>query len=371
MFKNLDPQDKSVRPFKAFKNFTSNNNDSGSGVFAVSAISSSFRNYISGSDTNTQIVSGSTTTNYFALPTWNLINTMFYKNFNAFYDKGRPFVEVGSTFESSLTGREKPFHRLSIQDFSKQTRELHDTAQIISVARELIGEEIKPGSINLSATIGSVTYDIRDDEHGNLYDFGHSASFAAYKSSSFDRGQGVSTTAATLGSGSEVGNVFYEQGLLVITDTGSYKDLGKQGNPYTLKHQSTQTINEYEFIVHSKRNEFNFSSNISLTADRKGFIRYEQTESINTGGQNDRSWTYRLFPSGDQPSGAGTGSFPTGQMTGVPTKIDGVTNTYWNPYVTQIGLYDNSGELLALGKLAHPIKLSNEIDTTFVVRFDV
>jgi len=349
MFKNLDPQDKSVRPFKAFKNFTSNNNDSGSGVFAVSAISSSFRNYISGSDTNTQIVSGSTTTNYFALPTWNCINNIFYKNFNT------------ST----------PFQLYSIQDFAKQTRELHDTAQIISVARELIGEEIKPGSINLSATIGGVTYDIRDDEHGNLYDFGYSASFAAYKSSSFNRGQGVSTTAATLGSGSEVGNVFYEQGLLVITDTGSYKDLGKQGNPYTLKHQSTQTINEYEFIVHSKRNEFNFSSNISLTADRKGFIRYEQTESINTGGQNDRSWTYRLFPSGDQPSGAGTGSFPTGQMTGVPTKIDGVTNTYWNPYVTQIGLYDNSGELLALGKLAHPIKLSNEIDTTFVVRFDV
>ena len=71
------------------------------------------------------------------------------------------------------------------------------------MGKDLYGEEIKPGSVNLSATVGGVTYDIRDDEHGNLYDNAFSASFAAYKSSSFSRAQGVSTTAATLGSGSE------------------------------------------------------------------------------------------------------------------------------------------------------------------------
>ena len=345
MFKNLDPQDKSVRPFKAFKNFTSTNNDSGSGVFAVSAISSSFRNYVSSSDTNTQVG----TTNYFALPTWNILNSMFYKNFNT----------------------TTPFHRLSIQDFSKQTRELHTTAQVISVGKDLYGEEIKPGSINLSATVGGVTYDIRDDEHGNLYDFNYSASFAAYKSSSFNRAQGVSTTAATRGSGSEVGNVFYEQGLLVITDTGSYKDIGKQGKPYTLKHKATQTIHEHEYVLHSKRNEFNRSSNVSVTTDRTGFIRYAQTASVDVGGINDRTWTYRLFPPGDRPSLSGTGSFASGQDSGPPSAISGVQHSSWYPYVTQIGLYDEFDDLLAVGKLAQPIKLSDEIDTTFVVRFDV
>jgi len=345
MFKNLDPQDKSIRPFKAFKNFTSTNNDSGSGVFAVSAISSSFRNYVSSSDTNTQVG----TTNYFALPTWNVLNSMFYKNFNT----------------------TTPFHRLSIQDFSKQTRELHTTAQVISVGKDLYGEEIKPGSINLSATVGGVTYDIRDDEHGNLYDFNYSASFAAYKSSSFSRAQGVSTTAATRGSGSEVGNVFYEQGLLVITDTGSYKDIGKQGKPYTLKHKATQTIHEHEYVLHSKRNEFNRSSNVSVTTDRTGFIRYAQTASVDVGGINDRTWTYRLFPPGDRPSLSGTGSFASAQNSGPPSTISGVQHSSWYPYVTQIGLYDEFDDLLAVGKLAQPIKLSDEIDTTFVVRFDV
>ena len=345
MFKNLDPQDKSVRPFKAFKNFTSTNNDSGSGVFAVSAISSSFRNYVSSSDTNTQVG----TTDYFALPTWNIVNTMFYKNFNT----------------------TTPFHRLSIQDFSKQARELHTTAQVISVGKDLYGEEIKPGSINLSATVGGVTYDIRDDEHGNLYDFAYSASFAAYKSSSFSRAQGVSTTAATLGSGSEVGNVFYEQGLLVVSDTGSYKDIGKQGNPFILKHKATHTIHEHEYVLHSKRNEFNRSSNISVTTNRTGFIRYAQTASVDVGGINDRTWTYRLFPPGHLPSGYGTGSFSTGQDSGPSSAISGVQHSSWYPYVTQIGLYDEFDDLLAVGKLAQPIKLSDEIDTTFVVRFDV
>ena len=264
-----------------------------------------------------------------------------------------------------------PFHRLSIQDFSKQTRELHTTAQVISVGKDLYGEEIKPGSINLSATVGGVTYDIRDDEHGNLYDFAYSASFAAYKSSSFNRAQGVSTTSATRGSGSEVGNVFYEQGLLVVSDTGSYKDIGKQGNPFTLKHKATHTIHEHEYILHSKRNEFNRSSNISVTTNRTGFIRYAQTASVDVGGINDRTWTYRLFPPGHLPSGYGTGSFSTGQDSGPSSAISGVQHSSWYPYVTQIGLYDEFDDLLAVGKLAQPIKLSDEIDTTFVVRFDV
>ena len=57
---------------------------------------------------------------------------------------------------------------------------------------------------------------LRDDGEGNLYDNAHSASFSIFKSSSFDRRQGSSTTAATRGSGSEVGNIFYEQGLISI-----------------------------------------------------------------------------------------------------------------------------------------------------------
>ncbi len=42
----------------------------------------------------------------------------------------------------------------------------------------------------------------------------------------------------------------------------------------------------------------------------------------------------------------------------------------FRPYVTTIGLYDNSYNLVAVGKLSTPIQTSRTTDTTFVVRFD-
>lgn len=361
MFKNLDTGDFTIRPFKVNKNFTSTNNDSGSGVFRISAYNGSTKNYVSSSDTNITITSGSTTTNYFAVPTWNLINTMFYRNFR----KYKPTIR---SVDEALFMEQYPFRLFGIRDYNNQTRELNTSASVISVPRDLYGEEIKPGSIELSATINSVTYDIRDDGDGNLYDNNHSASFAAFKSSSFNRSQGVSSAEATRGSGSEVGNIFYEQGLLVITDTGSYLELGAQGNPYTLKHQATHKIYEHEYVVHANPGEFNYSSNVSFTKDRKGMTKIHRPPETDTGGDADRSWTYRLFPPGDNPA-HGTGSFPL-SMSAASHSANNVTHSEFYPYVTQIGLYDDDKELLAVGKVAHPIKLSKEITTTFVLRFD-
>ncbi len=46
------------------------------------------------------------------------------------------------------------------------------------------------------------------------------------------------------------------------------------------------------------------------------------------------------------------------------------TGSNFKPYVTTIGLYNEEGELLVIGKLGQPIKMSDETDTTFIVRFD-
>ena len=45
MFKRLDPRDINVTPFKAYKEFTVTNTDSGSGVYGFRAISSSAHNF--------------------------------------------------------------------------------------------------------------------------------------------------------------------------------------------------------------------------------------------------------------------------------------------------------------------------------------
>jgi hypothetical protein len=46
------------------------------------------------------------------------------------------------------------------------------------------------------------------------------------------------------------------------------------------------------------------------------------------------------------------------------------TGSNFKPYVTTVGLYNEEGELLVVGKLGQPMKMSNETDTTFIVRFD-
>jgi len=329
MFKNLDPQDISKKPFSSFKNFTFTNNDSGSGVWLVKARSGSQYNYNSGSDSVTNIVSGSITTKYFGLPTWHFLNKVFYKD------------------------ADKPYRTFGNNDPYKENRELNTSASIISVARGLYGEKIKPESVDLDITIGSNTFTLKDDGDGNLYDNAHSASFAAFKSSSFNRSQGVQSN----GSGSEVGNVFYSQGLIVLTDTGSYTG---DSTSYTLKYQATQTHYEYEYRVTAKPYEFNTSTNISLTPNRTGTLTLPAgTVSMS-----------RFLPPSDRPDSEGRGTYNS-SYTAASESLGFVTGSEFHPYVTQIGLYTEDGELAAVGKVAKPIKLSDEISTTFVVRFDI
>lgn len=324
MFKNLDPQDISKKAFQSFKRYNFSNNSSGSGVYSIKARSGSAFNYVSSSDDFTTITSGSVSTNFYSYPTYAMLSNLFYSA------KGTEYIRTNAT-----------------------KRELHTSASVISIPRNAFGEKIKPLSLDLDVTIGSNTFTLRDDGEGTIYDNAHSASFAAFKSSSFDRTQGVQAN----GSGSDVGNIFYEQGLIVLTDTGSYTgDI----TGFSLKYQATQTHYEYEYLVVVKPGEFNTTTNISVTPGRSGSITMaEGVVSMSN-----------YFPPGVQPSGAGTGSYA--RFYNASSEALGfVTESTFRPYVTDIGLYSEQGELLVHGKLAKPIKLSDDYSTTFVVRFDV
>ena len=68
--------------------------------------------------------------------------------------------------------------------------------------------------------------------------------------------------------------------------------------------------------------------------------------------------------------GLSTGSYDVNGYE-VGTELLGVaTHSDFATYVTSIGLYNDSNELLAVGKTAHPIKNDKELALTFVVRFD-
>jgi len=77
-----------------------------------------------------------------------------------------------------------------------------------------------------------------------------------------------------------------------------------------------------------------------------------------------------FFPPSHKPTGQGTGSYATFYNAAQEAESF-VTHSEFRPYVTEIGLYSENNELLVHGKLAKPIKLSDDIETTFIVRFDV
>ncbi len=345
MLKNIDPSDKSIKPFQAFKDFTLNNNDSGSGHVVLRAVSSSIYNFNTGSAASQSFgaYTGSNGTfangTFYDIPNYFSIKHLYYEN-------------------------DEPYRTFGNNNTQVQKRELHNTARIFSIPQDLFDEKVKPESVKLSVTTGGVTYDLRDDGDGNIYDFAFSSSFAAYKSSSFDRTQGISTTAATLGSGSQVGNIFYEHGIIVITDTGSLINAGVKSDDelegHTLKYKATKTIYEYEYLVRSEPNEFNITKNISSTLDLSGSI------TIAEGSKN----IHEFFPPGDNPTIGGTGSFAT-SYNATDSYIGEVTHSEFRPYVTTIGLYNEKNELMVVGKLARPLKLSKDNETAFVVRFDI
>jgi len=60
----------------------------------------------------------------------------------------------------------------------------------------------------------------------------------------------------------------------------------------------------------------------------------------------------------------------TGSYTGGVVR-DFATGSEFTTYTTQIGLYNDNNELLAIAKFGKPILISPDTDMTFVVKYDV
>ena len=144
-----------------------------------------------------------------------------------------------------------------------------------------------------------------------------------------------------------VGNTFYEQGLLSLTNTnypryysGSlHEGTATVGNPSTaifsenfkLTLKNTRRIYEHKVRCHTKASDFNLSLNPTL-----------------------------LKPLIDECGNVTTSE----ELREFATKPD------FNPYLTTVGLYDEYGRMLAVAKLAKPIQKLQNVDMTFIVRFD-
>ena len=135
-------------------------------------------------------------------------------------------------------------------------------------------------------------------------------------------------------SGSDVvGQIFYSHGIAVLT-THSCELLGDETDTdirelegMNLSFSSSLTIYEQQYKCTISENEFGFSTNPTLLTS---------SDAV------DNTQYY-----------------------------DFVTSSYFEPYVTCVGLYNENKELMAVGKLSFPLPVSQFTDTTIMVNFDV
>ena len=130
-----------------------------------------------------------------------------------------------------------------------------------------------------------------------------------------------------------IGNIFYKSGLATITHpnytlplSGAKNVLSTAANEInTLQFQGTHLIYEHEYQCTIQEHEFNLTTNSTAL----------KSTSTN------------------------------------PYELDPITSSsFWKPYVTTVGLYNENHELLVVGKLGQPIRMSDETDTTLIVRYD-
>ena len=287
-FKQLNKADITTVPYAANKRWN------------FSYISVPNDNYIvfSRGKKETFLITGSTTTNgqYQSL-IYDSINHLFYQSYSgSLLNTGSLMFNV-TTYESASSQRPTSsyfnynINPLFIDNFPTAS---NSTINVLSVNQSVFGSKILPNSFKITSSIGLVT----DDGYGNLY------------------------------SGSEhIGNIFYAQGLAIITNqSSSYQNLltGSFASTASISFQNEHIIYENEVRCIVRESDFNLSYNPSLV----------------------------------------TGSYENGVLRNF------ATGSFFQPYVTTIGLYNDNNDLLMVAKLGKPIALSSDTDMTFIVRYD-
>tara|TARA_R100000734_G_C3300599_1_gene91292 strand:+ start:66 stop:1136 length:1071 start_codon:yes stop_codon:yes gene_type:complete len=350
--KSLEPSDKFISSFEVHKNFTLTEADSGSGLYSVPLVKGSDSN-LYGFDTSTATSKTILNNTFYNVPSWHSVNRLYYKDITqmrGYIDYNRAVPTSSNAVEEYTS--ENVLNNTTLTLRRPHTRKLHNTANVISIPQQLYGQRIKPESLRIVDNSTSSTFILKDDGYGNVYDVAYSSSFAK-------------RTPDINNSGSLVGNIFYDDGLVVITDTGSYSSVGTGtgANGYSVKFDSSQVIYEREFTCHVLENEFTHTTNKSLKVGySSSFDVPTLTKTLFTNTIYDK-YPYEVF-------GYATNSYDPNGYTAGTELIGEATHSDFNTYITTIGLYNDEGDLLAIGKPSKPIKNEKEMDLTFIVRFD-
>ena len=330
-FKQLNSQDIIVSPLEVNKNFTFSgsgliNDDVGIDRFLGKSGNYLVSQSLTGNITGQQIPE---------VLVYNSIKQLYYAN----YISGSAGFVGASTSGSIVIGADESGN---VMVGNKQSTNYYDYSQttlwpnrfivtasaetssvevgVVSIPSKLYGDYIQPESFILDVgNSGSII----DDGEGRL-------KFAPAGSSTYEYMNG---------------NIIYDHGIITVfgetIDGDTINTLGfVTSSNVTMSFSSSIKIYETQYQITVFEDEYNYSLN----------------PSIITGSQ---------IPT--QFSGSDINYVNTASI-GKP--LDFATSSYFSPYITSVGLYDNDFNLLAVGKLAKPLQSSLTTDTTILINID-
>lgn len=218
--------------------------------------------------------------------------------------------------------------------FEDNDRTIHNYCNVISIPNRYVGEEIYPTSVTILDDVTGKTY--TDDGYGNLLD------------------------GSTI-----IGNVIYPHGFIIATHTGSAYTASFTGD-FSLDFRSTTTIYENEIFIEVEQGEFNVSQNPTAYVSDSGSAFYgyiRKTGVTEIPGQGEVYYDLNYTSSYDTSVGGGFADYD------FSSSLD-PTGSYLAPYITTVGLYNDNFDLVAVAKLAKPVKSLPDFPVNFIVRFD-
>jgi hypothetical protein len=271
--------------------------------------------------TTQKIVSGSINNKY-----WQSLNVMFYTSGSPVYGNELKFTAPSSNLSIKSNHGE--------QFLTKYHG--YPSSSLIVVPSQYYGEKIKQGSfkftdLNNSDNSGNNPI-IKDDGYGNLYSTNANSAFGTLTASSAGTNNSISS------SENYVGNIFYDKGLAVITETGSwsgsvkYSDLATN---YNLQFDSHNIITSYEYNVTLLPQDYNLTTNYTIRN-----VLSTDTEPL---------------------------------KLSTPFIAKEFTGSAFQPYITTINLYQDGDydTPVIQATLPRAVRKSDKINTRFKIKLDI
>jgi hypothetical protein len=315
VFKPFITSDVVVSPFKVNKTFTFE----GTALLTGSGI-----DLFEGENTNPSLwVSGSNPTGYISIQdkflVYRSIRDLYYYNY-LYGDDGSPATtasfNVDGTITTTTAYTPNAYNYLSNTLLANRyfPTGSNEIIGVISIPSNIYGEYIKPGTFTLSYESGSIA----DNGEGGLI----------YNSE-------------------KIGDIIYEHGMVIVTSDGTPLGNGYGTVNYGLTLYGVGTANFIQELISSQNLTCSFESTVTIYESqykctiRENEFNFSQNPTLISGSSN----------------------------SGI--LYDFATGSYFDPYITTVGLYNNTYDLIAVAKLAQPIPLSSVTDMNILVNLDL